>query len=72
MPDANIGPVWPDGHPRGFIQLIEEGRARTMLRTLKGKRARLTHDIPTIWMDRIPIDMQDHVVGVPPTWLIFL
>ena len=27
---------------------------------------RLTHDIPTLRMDRIPIDMQEHGVGVPP------
>ena len=35
-----------------------------MLMTLEGKMTCLIHDIPTIQRDSIPIEMQEHVVGV--------
>ena len=43
-----------------------------MLMTLEVKFSCLNHDIPTIRMDMIPIEMQEQVVGVLPTWLRLL
>ena len=54
---AYIGPVWLDGHSRTYVQPINGGGVDVMLRTTEGKMARLTHDTPTLRMDRIPIDM---------------
>ena len=54
------------------MQPTEVGRDDAMLMNLEGKMFRLTHDIPNLLMDRIPIEMQEHVVRVPPTWLRLL
>ena len=55
--DADIRPIQEDGHLRTYVQPIEGGGVDAMLRTIEGKMARLTHDIPTLRMDRTPIDM---------------
>ena len=52
-----------------FVQPTEAGEADAMPMNLEGKMTHLTHDIPTLQMDRIPIDMHELVVGVPPKWL---
>ena len=54
------------------MQLVEGGGVAAMLRVVEGKLSYLTHDIPNLRMQRIPIDMQEHVVGVPPLWLHLL
>ena len=64
-----VRPIYVDDHARIFVQLTEEGKVNAMLMTLERNMAQLTHDMPTLHMDRIPIDMQEHVVGVPPAWL---
>ena len=43
-----------------------------MLPVVEGKLARITQDVPTLRMERIPIAMQEHVVGVPLSWLRLL
>ena len=43
-----------------------------ILRVVEGKLARLTHDIPTLRIYRIPMIKQEYVVGVPSTWLCLL
>ena len=43
-----------------------------MLCVVEGNLARITHHVPTLRMERIPMAMQDHVVGVPPSWLHLL
>ena len=70
--DAYIGQVRLDGHPRVFVRPIEARRDDAMLMTLEGKMNRLNNDIPSIRMDMMPIEMQEHVVGVPPAWLRLL
>ena len=39
---------------------------------MERKLARLTQDVPMLRMEQIPMIMQEHVVGVPPTWLRLL
>ena len=70
--DADLGHVQQGGHPRKFFQPIEKGGGEAMLPVVKGELARLTHDIMTLRMERIPIDMKEHVVGVPPSLLHLL
>ena len=72
MFDVDIGLVWPDAHPNIFLRLIEADVVDAMHRTLEGKMIWLTYDIPTLYMDRIWIDMEEHVVGVPLAWLILI
>ena len=72
MSDADIGPVQLDGHSRIFVRLTEAGRADAMLWTIEGTMNQIIHEIPTLHMDRIPIEMQDHVVGVALAWLRLL
>ena len=57
---------------RTFFRPVEGGGGEAMLWVVEGKLARLTHDILTLRMERIPIDMQEHVVGFPPSWLCLL
>ena len=40
-----------------------------LVRVLEGKLARLTQRVPMIWIEHIPIAMQEFLVGVPPVWL---
>ena len=35
-----------------------------MLRDVEGNLARITHDVPTMSMERIPLAMQEHVLEV--------
>ena len=51
-----------------FVRLII-GEDPGLIRVLEGKLARLTQRVPTLWMEHIPIAMQEFVVGVPPVWL---
>ena len=67
-----IGPIHIDDHARIFVQLTEESEVDAMLMTLERNMARLTHDMPTLHMDRIPIEMQEHVVGLSHAWLRFI
>ena len=69
---AYIGPVRLDEHPRTYVQPIDGAEDEAMLRIVEGKLVRITHDVPTLRMERIPITMQEHVVGVPPSWLCLL
>ena len=67
-----MGSVLPEGHPRTFVRPMDIGGDEAMLHVVEGKLSRLTHDVPTLRMDRIPITMQQHVVGVPPSQLFLL
>ena len=40
-----------------------------MLYAIEGKMANITQDVTTLGMEWIPMDMYDHVVGIPPPWL---
>ena len=55
-----------------FVRLVEEVKYDTMIMTLEENTTLLTHDIPTLQMDRIPIEMQEHVVEVPSAWIRLL
>ena len=68
---AYIGPVRPDGHPRTYVRTVDGASDEAMLRVIEGNLARLTHDVPSLRMERIPIAMQEHVVGVPSSWLAY-
>ena len=57
------------GHPKVFVHPTEAGGENSMLMTIEGKMTHLTHDVPTLKIEQISMDMQDHVVGVPPTWI---
>ena len=67
-----LGIFWLDGYPRTYIQLVEGFDDASMLRIVEGKLDRLTHDMSTLRMERIPISMQEHAVGVPSSWLRLL
>ena len=67
MYDANIYPIQPYGHPSTYKRPANGDDGEAMLRVVEGKLSRLTHDVPTLRMERIPIAMQEHVVGVPPS-----
>ena len=43
-----------------------------ILRVLEGNMVRLTHGVPTIQIERIPVVMQEFVVGILPTWIDLL
>ena len=43
-----------------------------LIRVLEGKLSRLTQRVPTLWIEHIPVVMQEFVVGVPPVWLHLL
>ena len=55
--DANVGPVKLDGHPRTFVRPVEGGHGEAILQVVEGKLACLIHDILTLRMERIPLDM---------------
>ena len=63
--NADIGPVRPEGHPRMFVRLVV-GEDPGLIRVLEGKLAMLTQRVSTMWIEHIPIAMQEFVVGVPP------
>ena len=44
-------------HPRTFVRPIDGASDEAMLRIVEGKMDRLTHDVPTLRMERIPIGM---------------
>ena len=71
MSNADIGPVRPKGHPRMYVRLVL-GEDQGLIRVLEGKLARLTHGVPTLWIEHIPAIMQEFVVGVPPIWIRLL
>ena len=51
---------------------MEIGSDNAMLHVVEGKLARLTHDVPTLRMERSPMAMHEHVVGVSLSWLRLL
>ena len=51
---------------------MEVGGDESMLHVVEGKLSKFTHDVPTLRMQRIPMVMQQHVVGVPPSCLRLL
>ena len=51
---------------------MQVGGDDVMLCVVEGKLARITQDVSTLRMERIPMAMQEHVVGVPSTWLHLL
>ena len=59
--NADIGLVRPVGHPAGG----DPG----LIQVLEVKLTRLTERVPTIWIEHLPVAMQESVVGVPPVWL---
>ena len=69
--NADIGPVCPQGQPRMFVRPVI-GEDPRLLRVLEGKLARLTQRVPTLWIEHIPVVMQEFVAGVPPVWLCLL
>ena len=66
--NADIGPVWPEGHPHMFVSPII-GDDPGLIKVLEGKLSKLTQRMPTLWIEHIPTAMQEFVVGVPPVWL---
>ena len=66
--NADIGPVHPVGHPRTFIRPVARGDPGLIM-VLKEKLGRLTERVPTIWIEHLPVAMQEFVVGVPPAWI---
>ena len=70
--DVDVGLVWLDGHPMIYVKPFEGGGVDAMLRVMEGKLSHITHDIPTIRMERIHIDTKEHVLGVPPSWLLLI
>ena len=63
--NADIGPVCPEGHPCMYVHPIL-GEDQGLIRVLKGKLAKLTQRVPTLWIEHIPSIMQEFVVCVPP------
>ena len=55
--DTDIGLVRPDGHPRTYRWPGDGDDDGAMLQVVEGKLARITHDVPTLRMERIPISM---------------
>ena len=53
---ANFGPVRPDGNPKTFMRPVQGGND-SLLCVIKGKLDRLTQDVATLQMDRIPMIM---------------
>ena len=49
-----------------------QGGDQSILRVLEGKIARLTQGVPTMRIERIPIVMQEFVVGILTTWICLL
>ena len=43
-----------------------------MLHFIEGKLVSLTCDVLTLSIEKIPFSMQEHVVGVPSSWLRLL
>ena len=66
--NADIGPLRPEGHPRTFVHPVA-GRDPRLIRVLEMKLGRLTNQVPIIWIEHLPVAMQEFVVGVPPSWL---
>ena len=66
--NADIGPIRPEGHPRTFVRPVAGGDLG-LIRVLEMKLGRLTERVPTIWIEHLPVAMQESVVGVPPAWL---
>ena len=48
------------------------GEDQGLIRVLKGKLARITRKLPTLWIEHIPAIMQELVVGVPLVWIRLL
>ena len=44
---------------------VDDAGNEAMLHIVERKMVRLTHDVPTLRMERIMMAMQEHVVGVP-------
>ena len=66
--NADIGPVRPEGHPRTFVRPVAGGDPG-LIRVLEMKLGRLIERVPMIWIEHLPVAMQEFVVGVPPAWL---
>lgn len=54
------------------MRSIYAGAADATLGAIERKMSWLTHDIPTYRIERMPISMQEDVVGVPPAWIRLL
>ena len=68
---ADVGPMHPDGHPRTHVWPVQGGDG-SFLRVIEGKLAMITQDVPTLWIDKIPMIMEEYVVGVLTTWICLL
>ena len=51
--NVDIGPVLSEGHPRMYVHPVL-GEDQALIRVLEGKLARLTHRVPTLWIEHIP------------------
>ena len=54
-----------------FVRPIQGGD-QGILRVLEGKLARMNQGLSTIWIEWIPVFMQEFVVGIPTTWIRLL
>ena len=54
------------------MRVVDNAGDKAMLHIVEGKLASLTHDVLTLRMEWIPIVMPEHVMGVPPYWLLLL
>ena len=69
--NANVGPVHPYGNPRTFVRPTQGGD-QSILQFLKGKMGKIKQGVLTMLIERIPIIMQEFVVGILMTWIRLL